>query len=75
MKEYIKEKVVNIVNGKLSSDQVEELIGFFRQALFNNLDHDDEREKIAQQGMEFVRANHSNKIRAKQLFQQLREVL
>ena len=46
MKEYIKEKVANIVNGKLSSDQVEELIGFFRQALFNNLDHDDEREKI-----------------------------
>lgn len=42
MKDNLKEKVANIVNGKLSSDQIEELIGFFRQALSNNLDHDDE---------------------------------
>lgn len=42
MKTHIKDKVAEIVNGKLSSDQVEELVGFFKQALSNNLDHNDE---------------------------------
>ena len=43
MKEDIKKKVAHIVNGKLSSDQIEELIGFFRQALNNKLESDDEK--------------------------------
>jgi len=42
VKEKLKEKVADIVNGKLTSEQIEELIGFFRQALSNNLDTEDE---------------------------------
>ena len=42
MKTKLKAKVADIVNGKLTSDQIEELIGFFRQALSNNLDAEDE---------------------------------
>ncbi|MBU0986945.1 MAG: protein phosphatase CheZ [Proteobacteria bacterium] len=42
MKEYIKAKVSHIVEAKLTSDQIEELIGFFRQALSNNLNYEDE---------------------------------
>lgn len=42
MKAKLKEKVADIVNGKLTSEQIEELIGFFRQALSNNLDAEDE---------------------------------
>ena len=52
-----------------------ETIEDLKEKIYYYSNHEGEREKIAQQGMEFVRANHSNKIRAKQLFQQLREVL
>lgn len=42
MKNKLKAKVADMVNGKLTSDQIEELIGFFRQALSNNLGAEDE---------------------------------
>lgn len=42
-KEYLKEKVSNIVDGKLSPGELDELIGFFRQALGNDLGQEDER--------------------------------
>ena len=42
MKDYLEEKINRIVNGRLTGDQIEDLIGFFRQAMANDMDHDDD---------------------------------
>lgn len=42
MKDHMKGKLAQIVNNKLSSDQLKELEDFFRQAFSNSLDNDDE---------------------------------
>jgi len=42
MKNYLMEKISNIADGKLTSDQIEDLVGFFKQVLSNNMDQDDE---------------------------------
>lgn len=42
MKDYVKEKITNIADGRLTSDQIEDLVGFFRQVLSNNMDQEDE---------------------------------
>ena len=42
MKAYLKEKITSIVDGKLTNDQIENLVGFFRQVLTINVDHYDE---------------------------------
>jgi spore maturation protein CgeB len=39
------------------------------------LKHEDERERIAKAGMQFVRTFHSNKVRVKQLMGMIREAL
>jgi glycosyltransferase involved in cell wall biosynthesis len=39
------------------------------------LEHEDEREQIAQQGMEFVRNRHSNKVRVEEMTQKLEGLL
>jgi chemotaxis protein CheZ len=42
MKDYLKEKITNIADGNLTSDQIEDLSGFFKQVLSKSLDQDDE---------------------------------
>jgi chemotaxis protein CheZ len=42
MKDYVKEKITNIADGKLTGEQIEDLVGFFRQVLSNNMDQEDE---------------------------------
>jgi len=42
MLESIRKKIVDLADGQLSSDQIEELAGFFKQALSNNLGHSDD---------------------------------
>lgn len=43
MKDCIKKKVSDIAEGRLTGDQIEELIGFFKQVLSDNLGREDER--------------------------------
>ena len=43
MKKYLKEKIIDIVDGKLTNDEIEELIAFFRYVLTEDIDPDDER--------------------------------
>jgi len=42
MKKYLKEKIADIADGKLTNDEIEELIAFFRHALTEEIDQDDE---------------------------------
>ncbi len=42
MKGFLKEKITNITGDKLANEQIEDLVDFFKQALSNNLDYDDE---------------------------------
>ncbi len=42
MLESLKEKVATFVDGQLSNEQIDELIGFFRQALSDKVDHSDD---------------------------------
>lgn len=42
MKGFLKEKITNITGDKLTNEQIEDLADFFKQALSNNLDYDDE---------------------------------
>lgn len=42
MKDSLKKQLSNIVQAQLSNEQIEELLGFFRQVLNNNMDTEDE---------------------------------
>ena len=42
MKEDLEREISTIVDGKLSSDQIKDLSGFFKQVLSNNMEQDEE---------------------------------